>query len=44
MSRWTWMNEYYEKKQKTSQSDFPKFIGIYFTEYTLCLLLLEKIH
>ena len=31
------------RKQKNSQSDFPNFTGIYFSEYPLCLLLLEKL-
>ena len=30
-----------KKNQKTPQSDFPNFIGIYISEYTLCFLLLE---
>ena len=32
-----------KRKKKTLQSDFLNFIGIYFSEYTLCFLLLEKI-
>ena len=35
---------FWKEKQKTPQSDFLNFLGIYFSEYTLCLLLLEKIH
>ena len=34
---------FWKEKQKTPRSDFPNFLGIYFSEYTLCLLLLEKI-